>query len=37
MVSGFTTLLYSSQKHGIGFHSIENKILGYTGPWLLLI
>ena len=37
MVSGETSLLYSSDTCGIGFHSIESKILGYTGPWLLLI
>jgi hypothetical protein len=29
--------LYNADKFGIGFHAIESKLVGYTGPWLLLI
>ncbi len=29
--------LYNSDDFGIGFHSIEKKLVGYTGPWLMLI
>lgn len=29
--------LYNTEKFGLGFHSIEKKLVGYTGPWLMLI
>lgn len=29
--------LYNTEKYGLSFHSIEGKLVGYTGPWLLLI
>lgn len=29
--------LYNTEKFGLGFHSIEGKLVGYTGPWLMLI
>jgi hypothetical protein len=29
--------LYNTEKYGLGFHSIEGKMVGYTGPWLMLI
>lgn len=29
--------LYNSDDFGIGFHAIEKKLVGYTGPWLMLI
>ena len=30
-------MLYSSETYGLSFHSIEKQIMGYTGPWLLLV
>ena len=30
-------MLYSSETYGLSFHSIEKQIIGYSGPWLLLV
>lgn len=31
------TELYNTEKYGLGFHSIEHRLVGYSGPWLLLV
>lgn len=37
LVESDITSLYDNERDGLGFHAIEKKILGYTGPWLLLV
>lgn len=29
--------LYNTDDYGLSFHSIEKQLIGYTGPWLLLV
>ena len=31
------TCLYNTDDFGLSFHSIEKQLVGYTGPWLLLV
>lgn len=31
------TLLFSADVHGISFSSLEGQIVGYPGPWLLVV
>jgi hypothetical protein len=29
--------LYNTEDYGLSFHKIEKQLVGYTGPWLLLV
>lgn len=29
--------LYNTDDYGLSFHTIEKQLVGYTGPWLVLV
>ena len=37
LTSSEITCLYNTDDYGLSFHTIEKQIVGYTGPWMLLV